>query len=126
VSKVVCLWSALTVVFYSLGLSPPGFAENVRLLTLLVLTARGCGDRSYGAVKATEQLLTYLQLPGQSSVGEADSSFTKEPFRCGGDEGASSTACAVPLPLKGTVFACGRGRKNLPPEGEGGSRRRDG
>jgi hypothetical protein len=30
-----CLWSALTIVFYSLGLSPPGFAENLLLLTLL-------------------------------------------------------------------------------------------
>jgi hypothetical protein len=28
------LWSALTIVYYSLGLSPPGFAENVLLLTL--------------------------------------------------------------------------------------------
>jgi hypothetical protein len=31
VSEAVCLWSALRTVFYSLGLSPPGFAENVRL-----------------------------------------------------------------------------------------------
>jgi hypothetical protein len=30
-----CLRNALTIVFYSLGLSPPGFAENVRLLALL-------------------------------------------------------------------------------------------
>jgi hypothetical protein len=30
-----CLWNTLTIVFYSLGLSPPGFAENVRLLALL-------------------------------------------------------------------------------------------
>jgi hypothetical protein len=31
VTGVVCLWSARSVVFYSLGLSPPGFAENVRM-----------------------------------------------------------------------------------------------
>jgi hypothetical protein len=40
VSEVVCLWSTLRVVFYSLGLSPPGFAENVLMLWLL------CPDRS--------------------------------------------------------------------------------
>jgi hypothetical protein len=32
-----CLWSALTIVFYSLGLNPPGFAENVRMRWLLGL-----------------------------------------------------------------------------------------
>jgi hypothetical protein len=49
-----CLWNALTIVFYSLGLSPPGFAENVRLLTLLSPNRSECGDRSYGAVGATQ------------------------------------------------------------------------
>jgi hypothetical protein len=34
VSFMFYLWSALTIVYYSLGLSPPGFAENVLLLTL--------------------------------------------------------------------------------------------
>jgi hypothetical protein len=40
VSEDVCLWSALTVVFYSRSLSPPGFAANVLLRCLL------CPDRS--------------------------------------------------------------------------------
>jgi hypothetical protein len=35
VSEAVCLGSAPRGVFYSLGLSPPGFAENVGLLTRL-------------------------------------------------------------------------------------------
>jgi hypothetical protein len=35
VSFMFCLWNTLTIVFYSLGLSPPGFAENVRLPALL-------------------------------------------------------------------------------------------
>jgi hypothetical protein len=41
VSEAVCLWSALSASFYSLGLSPPGFAENVLVPTLL------CPDRSW-------------------------------------------------------------------------------